>query len=357
MGFFTGSSPCYCCGNKYWIRKYDPTATLPVIAQADVVPYVSQDVFGTQYGGQIIARGNKVTALWQLGSTDRFARHDANLQHERNIEVTHTLTRLAWTWWDTNGNDLAVAVDGSVQFYNSSGLLVFTFTPVGTETLTKLAVDSSGNLYSTTVSQTTFPPITNRFIYKHNSTGVLQWKNSTNSNAEGFLFVASDDFVWLYRPSIQLLERRSSSGAVNSATIDLGVDGPQKFLFAHADGSSGIWGTDTNYATGQVRTKHVTSGLVVDRGWWQPGAAPAASAIPNTPNILTFDGTDAAYSRVYDVYASVGSVESMQKIDSYGNTQWLRRRTDTPPYWGSLGGVASLAYANGALYAAGGRTS
>lgn len=355
MGFFTGSSPCYCCGNKYWIRKYDPTPTLPVLAQVDVVPYVSQDVFGTQYGRQIIARGGKVTALWQSGATDRFARHDADLQHERNIEVTHTSLQLPWRWWDTNGSDLVVAVDGSVRFYASSGSLVFTFTPAGTEQLTKLAVDSAGNLYSTTVTQTTFPPITNRFIYKHNSTGVLQWKNATNSNAEGFLFVAADDFVWIYRPWIKLLERRSSGGAITSATVDLGVDGPQKFLFAHTDGSSGIWATDTDYATGQVRTKHVTSGFVIDRGLWNPGAA-AASAVPNVPNILTFDGTTAAYARIVDVYPSTGAIESMQKLDSYGTTQWSRRRTDTPSYWGSQGGVASLAYANGALYAAGTRT-
>lgn len=358
MGFFTGSSPCYCCGNKYWIRKYDPTSTLPVIAQVDITPVPTTQEWPYEiYAQQLIARGGKVTSLWLAGAKDSFARHSSDLAHEQNIEVTHTANRVGSKWWDTNGSALVVIVNGSARYYDSGGSLVYTFTPTGTEQLTNVAIDSSGNMYSTVVSQTTFPPVTNRFLYKHNALSMVQWKNSTNTNAEGWLAVAADDHVWIYRPSIKLLERRDGSGALNSATVDLGNAGTNKVLSALPDASSGMWGIDTDVSTGSVRTRHVTSSLVVDRGWWGPGVA-GTGAVNSSgwPNILAFDGTSAAYARVIDVYPATGAVESMQNLDSFGNTQWMRPRTSTPSYWGT-GLVRAIAYANGALYAAGSRTS
>lgn len=365
MGFFTGSSACYCCGNKYWIRKYDPTSTLPVLAQVDITPVPTTEEWPYAiYAQQLIARGDKVTSLWLAGSKDRFARHSSDLAHEQNIEVTHAVNRVGSKWWDTNGSALVVIVDGSARYYNSNGSLVYTFTPTGTEKLTNVAIDSAGNMYSTVVSETTFPPVTNRFLYKHNSLSMIQWKNSTNLNAEGWLAVAADDYVWIYRPSVTLLERRNGFGALNSAVIQLGASG--QILSALPDSSSGIWAIDSDISTGSARTRHVTSSLVVDRGWWAPGVI-GTGAVNSSgwPNILAFDGTTAAYARVIDVYPATGAVESIQKLDSFGNAQWARLRTSTPSYWGSstFSGFAAstdvkaIAYANGALYAAGGRTS
>lgn len=360
MGFFTGSSPCYCCGNKYWIRKYDPIATLPVLAQADITP-VPAGAFVEPYPSQLIARGSKVTAIWINGNDDHFYRYSEDLAHEQNITVTHSANRIGSKWWDANGSDLVVIVNGGARFYNSSGSLAYTFTPTGTEALRAVAVDSTGNMYSTTVSETTFPPVTNRFLYKHNSSGTLQWKNATNSNAESFLAIAGDDYVWTYRPSISLAERRSGTGALNSATIDLG--GTTDTQAAHVDGSSGLWVTDSDFSTGSIRTRHITSALTVDRGWWGPGA-PGTLPSTSAPNLLAFDATQAVYAKVVDVYFSTGGTETMQKLDTYGNVTWAKNRTQLPSYWGYGGSsfplandVRAIAYANGALYAAGSRTS
>lgn len=368
MGFFTGSSACYCCGNKYWIRKYDPTSTLPVLAQVDITPVPTSVEWAFDiYPYQLIARGGKVTSIWVAGTKDRFSRYSSNLVHEQNIEVTHTTSRMSGPlWWDTNGSALVVAVDGSARYYNSSGSLVYTFTPPTGETLTKLAIDSTGNMYSTTVSSTTFPPVTNRFLYKHNALSMIQWKNSTNSNSEGWLAIGADDYVWIYRPGITLLERRDGSGSLISATVNLGVSATTKVLSAIPDATTGMWAMDTDNSTGAVRTKHVTSSLVVDRGWWQPGVAGTGGVNSSGwSNVLAFDGISAAYSRVIDVYPFTGSIESMQQLDSYGNVQWIRPRTTIPSYWGgntfsgmsSTVDVKAIAYANGALYAAGSRTS
>ncbi len=361
MGFFTGSSPCYCCGNKYWIRKYDPIASLPVIAQADITPVPAGSAGTYAYPSQLIARGSKVTSIWINGDDDRFSRYSSNLEHERNIDITHTASRIGSKWWDTNGSNLVVIVNGGARYYDSSGTLVYTFTPTGTESLRTVAIDSVGNMYSTTVSETTFPPVTNRFLYKHSATGVLQWKNATNSNAESFLVVASDDYVWAYRPSISLAERRSAAGALNSATIDLG--GTSNTQAAYADGTSGIWVADSAPASGGIRTRHVTSALVVDRGWWGPGASGTLPS-PNAPNLLAFDAMNAVYAKVTDVYFSTGASETIQKLDTYGNAVWSKNRTQLPSYWGYgvnsfplSNDVRAIAYADGALYAGGMRTS
>lgn len=365
MGFFTGSSPCYCCGKKYWIRKYDPTSTLPVLAEVDITPVPTESewpsVF-TIYPYQLIARGGKVTSIWMADangiSKDRFSRYSSDLVHEQNIEVTHTTSRMSGPlWWDTNGSALVVAVDGSARYYNSSGSLVYTFTPPAGETLTKLAIDNAGNMYSTTVSSPTFPPVTNRFLYKHNALSMLQWKNSTNFNAEGWLAVAADDYVWIYRPAISLAERRDGAGALTSATLSLGISDPQRSLAALPDSTTGIWALDSDLSTGAIRTKHVTSSLVVDRGWWGPGVGGTGATSSGTTNKLAFDGMNAAYSRVVDVYPFTGAVESIQKHDTYGTTEWMRLRQDVPSFWGAQGNITAIAYANSALYAAGGRTS
>lgn len=350
--FFNGLSNCYCCQPHYWIRKYSNLQTMPVVAQVEAYPRT--DTVDTSYDyfvNRMICRGNHVcvNTHWVMKDASHkevFVRYDKDLSFINAFQVTVS-DSLQLMDWDSNGSEIAVVTKTAIYFYNSSGTLVYTVTPPSGEAPQRCALDSTGALYFTTFKKaTTFPYIDQRFLYKYSALGVLQWKNSTTSTDESLLACGDDDYVWIYRASIQLMERRSGTGALTSATVACGT---QYAFQGFGDGSSGLWIVQTDTTTAFV--SHATSLLNRDKRWQ------VRIGEPVVPNIAyAFNGTSQVIAQFfYD--------ERTYSYSASGSLDWQRLRSETPNYWGGNGRskypwhyVTSAGFMDGYIYFAGTET-
>lgn len=325
---------------------------MPVVAQVEAYPRT--DTVDTSYDyfvNRMICRGNHVcvNTHWVMKDASHkevFVRYDKDLSFINAFQVTVS-DSLQLMDWDSNGSEIAVVTKTAIYFYNSSGTLVYTVTPPSGEAPQRCALDSTGALYFTTFKKaTTFPYIDQRFLYKYSALGVLQWKNSTTSTDESLLACGDDDYVWIYRASIQLMERRSGTGALTSATVACGT---QYAFQGFGDGSSGLWIVQTDTTTAFV--SHATSLLNRDKRWQ------VRIGEPVVPNIAyAFNGTSQVIAQFfYD--------ERTYSYSASGSLDWQRLRSETPNYWGGNGRskypwhyVTSAGFMDGYIYFAGTET-
>lgn len=350
---FTGQSGCYCCGDSgFWIRKYDDSPTMNVIAEADIAAFTSGP---TLYPivTKISARNGKITVIatdsnyvTPLSTKTLWVKYDynlgliSNLTIPRPVYVSHTNgDRLAvgtTATYSSRSSRIPYFVSDAAEVYESGGSLVFTFTPSPPEKVIATCLDSANNLYTLTLSE--IPPYTiaQFYLYKHNSSGVLQWKGYSGTNSIWKMEAASDDYIWTARKgsgSILQVDRWNPSGGFSSASSGIAVTG-DIYDFAY-DNSGGMW-----LALNSVTIARWDSGLSKTNQW--NGSATTMFTVNDT-------------SSVFLNYLNM----SFSKYSSTGTLAWSWNYFNpSQVYWGNTGANPTAAiYSGTSIFMAGARVA
>jgi hypothetical protein len=235
---------CQCCGagDFYWLRKYADSSQVNVIAEVDVAKFRNTGDPKKDYPipRDVTVRDSKVEVI----SNDSDLSPTIWMRHVYNTDLELTRTdqwsSLAFTH-HTNGECLALCTTSSVTVYDDVGAVKYTVSISASDTVERVCLDSSNNLY-VSVYQFTGTGFQIFFIIKYNSSGIFQWRLARGAVGTVVdMEPASDDYIWVMRKgavSSLVLDRVSPSGSFISPTTGAGLAGNSVLL---ADESNGMW--------------------------------------------------------------------------------------------------------------------
>jgi hypothetical protein len=235
---------CQCCGagEFYWLRKYADSAQVNVIAEVDVAKCRNTGDPAKDYPEplDVTVKNSKVEVVAQNNlSNDRiWIRHVYNT--DLDLLRSDQWSSQAFTH-HTNGSYLALCTQSLVTVYDDVGVVKYTVSINASDTVERVCLDSSNNLY-VSVYQFTGTGFQIFFIIKYNSSGVFQWRLARGAVGTVFdMEPASDDYIWVmrqYSGFSMILDRVSPSGSFISPTTGAGLAGTSVLL---ADKSNGMW--------------------------------------------------------------------------------------------------------------------
>lgn len=336
-----------CCGSSgfYWLRKYTDTAQVNVIAETDVASFRTTGNPNKDYPipRNVTIMGDKVEVV----SNDNDTAPTTWMRHVYNTDL-ELLRTDQWSsqayLHHTNGDCLALCTNSLVTVYDNAGAVKYTVSISPSDSVDRVCLDSSNNLY-VSVYQFTGTGFQIWFIIKYNSSGIFQWRLARGSSGSVFdMEPASDDYIWVMRQGAiysLIIDRVTPSGTYTSPSTGAFVGSRASILLA--DNTNGMWAVYRRdvYSSGVWADRYDSAGTRTNRFW--TGMGSLRFALVN--DTLALWGTA--------VFSSI-----LSKQDGSGNTEYQWNSYGWTPgskHWDG-GSPACGAYSDSSIYLCGYRT-